>query len=313
MPEPEGTAEPSLHQLRLFLALGEELHYGRAAARLHITQPTLSRQIQELERRLGVPLFSRDSRSVTLTDAGRALSEEARATVESMGRLRARAGQWARTLSAHVVVGTVGAEAAMPYTHAVLEHLRTLHPALTVEIRTLGFAEHLVQLLSGDIDVAFLRPPVPAGVELLELATEPRIACLPANDPLTKRPELFLADLGERVFVDVPPEVPRVWWDFWAVDPRPDGRRVRYGPVVSDMEGLLHTVATGQGMCFLPAAARELFPRPGVRYVDVVDLSPSVSALGWTAEHRDRPAVRAVREAATAAMAAACWEHATSR
>jgi DNA-binding transcriptional LysR family regulator len=309
VPDPRGTAEPSLHQLRLFLALSEELHYGVAAARLHITQPTLSRQIQELEKRLGVPLFSRDSRSVTLTDAGRSLADEARATVEAMGRLRVRAGQWARTLSGHVVVGAVGAEAAMPYTHVVLEHLRRLHPALTVEIRTLSFAEHLVRLLAGDIDVAFLRPPVPAGVELLELATEPRIACLHADDPLTRRPELMLADLGERAFVDVPPEVPRVWWDFWAVDPRPDGRRVRYGPVVSDMEALLHAVATGQGMCFLPAAARELFPRPGVRYVDVVDLSPTVSALGWQAEHRDRPAVRAVREAANAAMASARWEH----
>ncbi|KUN25062.1 LysR family transcriptional regulator [Streptomyces antibioticus] len=308
MPDPRGTAEPSLHQLRLFLVLSEELHYGVAAARLHITQPTLSRQIQELEKRLGVPLFSRDSRSVTLTDAGRSLADEARATVEAMGRLRVRAGQWARTLSAHVVVGAVGAEAAMPYAHAVLEHLRGLHPALTVEIRTLSFAEHLLRLLSGDIDVAFLRPPVPAGVELLELATEPRIACLPTDDPLTRRPELFLADLGERAFIDVPPEVPRVWWDFWAVDPRPDGRRVRYGPVVSDMEGLLHAVATGQGICFLPAAARELFPRPGVAYVDVVDLSPTVSALGWPAEHRDRPAVRAVREAANAAMASARGE-----
>ncbi|MFJ5266615.1 LysR family transcriptional regulator [Streptomyces sp. NPDC088387] len=313
MPDPGGTAEPSLHQLRLFLALGEELHFGRAAARLHIAQPSLSRQIQELERRLGVPLFARDSRSVTLTEAGRALMVEARETVGAMDRLRVRAGQWARTLSTHVVVGMVGAEAAMSYTHVVLEQLRALHPGLTVEIRTLGFAEHLVRLLSGDIDVAFLRPPVPAGVELLELATEPRVACLPADDPLTERPEILLADLGDRVFLDVPPEVPRVWWDFWAVDPRPGGRRVRYGPVVSDMEGLLHAVAAGQGMCFLPAAAREFFPRPGVRYVDVVDLSPSVSALGWPVEHRDRPAVRAVREAATAAISSARWEQARSR
>ncbi|WP_037820548.1 LysR substrate-binding domain-containing protein [Streptomyces sp. NRRL B-3229] len=304
--------EPSLHQLRLFLALSEELHFGVAAARLHITQPTLSRQIQELEKRLGVPLFLRDSRSVTLTDAGLSLAEEARETVAAMDRLLVRADQWARTLSAHVVVGTVGAEAAMPYTHAVLDHLRTLHPELTVEIRTLSFAEHLIKLLSGDIDVAFLRPPVPVGVELLELATEPRIACMPADDPLTRLPELSLADLGERVFVDVPPEVPRVWWDFWAVDPRPDGRRVRYGPVVFDMEGLLHAVASGQGMCFLPAAARELFPRPGVRYVNVVDLSPTVSALGWPAECRDRPTVRAVREAATAAMAEVRWERTPS-
>jgi DNA-binding transcriptional LysR family regulator len=79
---------------------------------------------------------------------------------------------------------------------------------------------------------------------------------------------------------------------------------VRYGPVVSDMEGLLLSVARGEGMCFLPAAARDFFPRPGVRYVDVVDLSPSVSALGWPAQRRLRPGVQAVREAAAAVTAA---------
>ncbi|KAF3469457.1 LysR family transcriptional regulator [Streptomyces sp. Tu 3180] len=299
--------------MRLFLVLGEELHFGRTAARLHMTQSALSRQIRDLERRVGVLLFSRDSRTVSLTDAGRALAVEARATVEAMDRLRVRADQWARTLAGHVVIGTVGAEAAMPYTRAVLEHLRARHPRITVEIRSLNFSEHLAQLLSGDIDLAFLRPPVPETIELLELATEPRVACLAATDPLADRTEVRLADLADRVFLDVPPEVPRLWWDFWAVDPRPDGTRVRYGPVVSDMEGLLLAVARGEGMCFLPAAARELFPRPGVRYLDVVDLSPSVSALGWPAQHRNRPGVRAVREAAAAAMAAPGWGDAPSR
>ncbi|MEU1892793.1 LysR family transcriptional regulator [Streptomyces pristinaespiralis] len=312
MPESGGSAEPSVHQLRLFLALSEELHFGRAAARLFMTQSALSRQIQDLERRLGVPLFARDSRTVRLTDAGSALTVEARATVEAMGLLRVRAGQWARTLTGHVVVGTIGAEAAMPYTSAILERLGVLHPGITVEVRSLNFSEHLAQLLSGDIDVAFLRPPVPPDIELLELAVEPRVAALAAGDPLADRSGIRLADLSDRVFVDVPPEVPRVWWDFWAVDPRPDGTRVRYGPVVSDMEGLLLSVARGEGMCFLPAAARDFFPRPGVRYVDVVDLSPSVSALGWPAQRRLRPGVQAMREAAAAVMAAPGREGATS-
>ncbi|WP_445031771.1 LysR family transcriptional regulator [Streptomyces sp. SAS_275] len=300
VPDPGGTTEPSLQQLRIFLTLGEELHFGRAATRLHMTQPALSRQMKDLEKRLGVVLFSRDSRTVSFTEAGRGLTEEARVTVEAMGRLRLSAAHWGRSLAGHVVVGTIGAEAAMPYTRAILEHLSASQPLLTVEIRSLNFTDHLAQLLSGDIDVPLLRPPVPAGIELLELATEPRVACLAATDPIGDLAKIFLTDLGDRVFVDVPPEVPRVWWDFWAMDPRPDGTRVRYGPVVSDMEGLLLAVARGDGMCFLPAAARELFPRPGVRYVDVVDLSPSVSALGWPVQSRDRPGVRAVRAAASA-------------
>ncbi|WP_245641182.1 LysR family transcriptional regulator [Streptomyces megasporus] len=303
MPGTAGSPEPSIHQLRLFLTLSEELHFGRAAARLYMTQPALSRQIRDLEKRLGVALFCRDSRTVGLTDAGRALVAEARAVLEAMERLRVRAGQWGRNLTGRVVIGMIGAESAMPHTHAVLERLRARHPGLTVEVRNLDFAEQ-AQLLTGGVDVAFLRPPVPPTVELLELATEPRVACLPVDDPLSDRSAVLLADLADRVFVDVPPEAPREWWDFWTANPRPDGTRVRYGPVAHDMEALLLAVARGEGMCFLPAAARSLFPRPGVRYLAVADLPPCASVLGWLAEHRDRPVVRAVREAAVEAMAA---------
>ncbi|GAA4195757.1 LysR substrate-binding domain-containing protein [Streptosporangium oxazolinicum] len=277
--------------------MSEELHFGRAAARLFITQPALSRQIQVLEQRLGVRLFARDGRTVRLSEAGRALTGDARAVVDAMERLRARAGQWSRTLTGHLVVGAVGAEAAMPYTRAILENLRSRHPRLTIEVRTLNFVDHMARLIDGDLDVAFLRPPVPPGIEFAELATEPRVACVSADDSLATRDAVSLSDLAGRPFVDMPPQIPRVWWDYWAVDPRPDGVPVRYGPVVSDMEGLLLAVARGEAVCLLPSAARDFFPRPGVRYLDVTDLSPCLSALGWLACQRDRPVIRAVREA----------------
>lgn len=123
--------------------------------------------------------------------------------------------------------------------------------------------------------MAFLRPP---GIQIRHLATEPRVACRPADDPLASRSAINLTDLAGHPVVDLPAQLPRVWWNFWAVDPRPDGSVVRYGPVVSDMEALLHVVAQGTAMAFLPAAAREFFPRPGVSYVDVTDLPPSTSA-----------------------------------
>ncbi|WP_344630105.1 LysR family transcriptional regulator [Streptomyces glaucosporus] len=292
------SAEPSIHQLRLFLVLSEELHFGHAAARLFITQSALSQQIRSLEKRLGVALFERSSRAVALTPAGRALLPEIRAAIEAVERLRRTADAQRRHLSGRVRVGTVGAEAAMPHTRAVLQALRRRHPRLEVEILGLNFVDQLGALYRREADVVFLRPPVPGDIEVHHLATEPRVACLPGDDPLAALPRLTLDRLSGYPVVDVPPRVPRVWWDFWAVDPRPDNTPVRYGPVAADLEALLHIVAQGEAMAFLPAVARDLFRRPGVGYVDVEDLPPCTSALAWAAEHRDDPAVAAVRQAA---------------
>ncbi|MEU8348477.1 MULTISPECIES: LysR family transcriptional regulator [unclassified Streptomyces] len=292
------SAEPSIHQLRLFVALSEELHFGRAAARLFITQSALSQQIRELEKRLRLRLFERNSRAVGLTAAGQALLHEARTVVGAVDQLLRAAEARRRRLSGSLRVGTIGAEAAMPHTRAVLRTLRDRHAELTVHMLSLNFVDHIAALFREEVDVLFLRPPVPEGIELHQLATEPRVACLPANDPLAAMPRIDLAWLAGYPVVAMPAQVPRVWWDFWAVDPRPDGSPVRYGPVVTDMESLLHTVAQGEAMCFLPAAARDYFPRPGIRYVSVTGLPPSTSAVAWLAKNRDDPVVTAVRQAA---------------
>ncbi|MGX1268390.1 DNA-binding transcriptional LysR family regulator [Streptomyces phaeoluteigriseus] len=246
-------------------------------------------------------LFERTSRAVALTAAGRVLLPEARAAVDAVARVRRIADAQARQLSDQLVVGTVGAEAAMPHTRAVLRALLQRHPRMTLQVVSLNLADHLTALVRQEVDVMFLRPPVPAGTEVCRLATEPRVACLPAGDPLAALPEVTLAQLAGRPVVAMPDKVPRVWWDFWAVDPRPDGSPVRYGPVVTDLESLLHAVADGEAMCFLPAAARDLFPRPGIRYIDVTDLSPCSAALAWLAERRGEPTIAAIREAARAA------------
>ncbi|MFJ4534594.1 LysR family transcriptional regulator [Streptomyces tibetensis] len=294
-----GEAEPSIHQLRLFLVLGEMRHFGRAAASLFITQSALSQQIRGLEKRLGVRLFERTNRMVDLTDAGRTLLPAARAAVDAMVQLRRTADSQVRRVSGRLVVGTVGAEAAMPHTHAVLRALQEEdHPLLTVHLVTLDAYRFAAALQDKEVDVVFGRPPVPEGIEQQHLATEPRVASLPADDPLARSADTVLAHFAGHPVVDWPVQVPRAWREFWAVDPRPDGSPVRYGPVVTDMETLLHTVARGEAMAFLPAAARDLFPRPGVRYVDVRDLPPCTSALAWLAERRDEPAITAIRRAA---------------
>ncbi|MFE1994644.1 LysR family transcriptional regulator [Streptomyces parvulus] len=294
--------EPSIHQLRLFLTLNEELHFGRAAARLFITQPALSQQIRELEKRLGVGVVERSGRTLRLTEAGQALLPEARAAIGAVDRLRRVADAQVRQTSGRLVVGTMGAEASMKHTRSVLGLLRDRHPGMSVQLVNLGFGDHLAALAQQEADVVFLRPPVTDDIEVHHLATEPRVACVAADHPLAALPALTVAHFSGVPVVDMPRQVPRLWWDFWAVDPRPDGSRVRYGPVVTDMESLLHTVAAGEAMCFLPAAAREYFARPGVTYVDVADLAPSTSALAWLRARRNEATVRAVRHAAREAM-----------
>ena len=178
------------------------------------------------------------------------------------------------------------------------------HPQITVEIRNLNFVDHMTRLINGEVDVVFLRPPVPSGIQSLPMAGETRVVCLPAHDPLAARASVMLSELADRPVVDVPPEVPRLWWDFWVTDPRPDGSPVRYGPVAADLEALLHTVAAGTAIAFLPAAARTFFPARASR------------TSTWTAWHRapppwpgrprarTRPAIAAIRQAAATVLAA---------
>ncbi|MFF8787435.1 LysR family transcriptional regulator [Streptomyces sp. NPDC015125] len=300
---------PSVQQLESFLMLAEELHFGRAAARLFVTQPALSRQLRALEERLDVVLLQRSRRHVEITPAGAALLPEARAVVEAMAGLCRAADSHARQIEGRLVIGSIGAEAAMPYARAVLDELHARHPRLRTSVRGLDLESHFDALERGEVDVLFLRPPVPPGIETLTLATEPRVACLPSDDPLAGRGEVTLAELSGRTVVDVPPQCPRVWWRFWVVDPRPDGSPVRYGPVVPDMEALLLAVSRGQAMAFLPAAARRFFPRPGISFVAVPDLPPCTAALAWVARNRTLPTVAAIRGAAVTVLrgAPATW------
>lgn len=224
-----------------------------------MSQPTLSRQIRLLERKLGVTLLDRTSLSVALTPAGRALVPEAREAVWAMARLRRRAAEHARQVRGHLVLGFIAGEAAMPYTHTILGELRRRQPRITVELRALSFGNQFEALGNGDVHAALLRFPLPRALRTIRLATEPRVACLPSADRLAS--------------------LPTDWWDDWAVNPRPDGSPVRFGPVAADIESLLHIVARGQAISFLPAAARCLYPRSGVTYVDVADAPHSTAAL----------------------------------
>lgn len=286
-------SDPSVRQLRLFIALSEELHFGRAAQRLFISQPVLSRQVRALEETLGLTLLKRSTRRVELTTAGEAVLHHARVMVDAADGLLQAARQ-AGALSARVVLGAY--VTALPVFRTIVEYARERHPGLEVELRDVGFVDQTSALLEGRADAVLCFGPVPPGIQAMEVAPEPRLVCLPDAHPLAARDRVTLADLAGLPVIGLAESIPQAWRDYWAAAPRPDGSSVRYtGHGTTTIEGIVSAVGLGQGIAFVAGAAGELFPRPGIRYLEVTDLPPADAILTWAASRRDEPGVVAIR------------------
>ncbi|MEU5212530.1 LysR family transcriptional regulator [Streptomyces sp. NPDC020742] len=289
--------DPTVHQLRLLLTLAEELHFGRAAARLYLTQPALSQQIRSLEQRLGVELFTRTSRRVEVTPIGQELLPLVKSVVEATDDLR-NAARHASLGRGGLRLGVSDCAAALASTRGVLASITALHPGLDLTVRVLDLVEQTTALADGQIDAAFVYLPVPDGLHVQPLTTEPRVVCVSSGDPLARRSVVRLADLAGRPMVGLTPEMPRRGRDFWAVDPRPDGSPVRYtSHRITRVESLLSAVSFDGALAFLPSVAAELYPRPDISYLPVPDVPPCTFAVAWPAANHDTPQIAVVKEA----------------
>ncbi|MEV5238442.1 LysR substrate-binding domain-containing protein [Streptomyces cinnamoneus] len=284
------TADPSTHQLRLLLVLAEELHFGRAAQRLFISQPAFSRQIRALEERLGVTLVKRSTRRVELTPAGEALLPQVRAVVDAVDGLRGAVKAQARPGPDRVVLGSY--VSGLPTLRILLDRLRTHHPCPELELRAVGPVDQVSALLNGDADAVICYGPMPEGIRTLPLETEPRFVCLPDTHPLADREAVTLAELAGLPVIGFPPHVSKVWRNFWAADPRPDGTPVRYTEHAgATLEACISLVSLGHGIRFISESGRDLMPRPGVRFIAVTDLPPCTALLAWPASRPASPAL----------------------
>jgi DNA-binding transcriptional LysR family regulator len=278
--------------------VAERLHYGRAAATLHITQPTLSRQIRQLEQELGVALLTRSTRDVALTPAGEQLARDAQrllgASQAAVTNTR-RAGKGNPSLKVGFILGSDF--------EPVLRAFADRHPDADIQVKRIRWWNQTETLLEGAVDVAFVRLPIETeGLQLLPLYTEPRQVALPEQHPLAAKPTVSIAELANEpvlVHADASPE----WSAFWTIDPRPDGSRPPQGPVIRDMEEVLEYVKAGRGIIFLPAAICDAFPRPEVSYVPVTDIPPGEIALAWNATQHS-PLVAELAQAAMDHLAA---------
>jgi DNA-binding transcriptional LysR family regulator len=276
-------------ELRYFVAVAEELHFGRAAQRLGIAQPPLSRAIRQLERRLGVALLERNSRSVTLTEAGSVLLREGRAAldaVDAADRRTRRAGLAASGESGLVLVAKAGASSEL--LAKLLDAYAAEPGAVSVNVILCGIGEQEHLLRDGRADVALLHHPFDStvGLDTEELHTEGQVLVLPAGHPLTGRSDLRMAD------VTALSGLPIARW------PGPDGTYPDgAGPQVRDQMQLYQLIALGRTCVVVPESVRAALPHDLVT-APVLDAPEVTTVIAWPPHSKSRAVAGLVRTAA---------------
>jgi len=281
-----------LRHLEYFVAVAEELSFTRASRRLHVVQSGVSSAIQGLERELGASLFDRDRHRVTLTEAGRALLPEARATLAAAQAAADAVAEASAGLRGTLTVGTMTSTASIDVP-ALLAQFHEEHPGVLVRLRVMpgGSADLAREVADGGLDLALLSLPgdAPAGLAVRQLAHEPLVLICALEHPLAKRDVVPLDTLAAETFVDFP-----VGWGTRAIVDRAFAaagidRQVAFE--VADFRTAAGLVSNGLGVAFIPASVA-----PGL---DGVAQVPTEPPLDW----RILVGTSATRKASAAARA----------
>jgi len=272
--------------LRYFVAVAEELHFGRAARRLGMAQPPLSRAIRQLERRLGVALLERTSRTVKLTEAGSVLLVEGRAALDAVDAADRRTRRAALAEHPGLVLATK-AGASSELLPKLLDAYAAEPGAVTVDVLLCGIGEQERLLRDGRADVALLHLPFDstAGLDTEQLCTEGQVVVLPAGHPLTGRAHLRMADVTALSGLPMPR-----WPDRDGT--YPDGP----GPQVRDHAQLLQLIALGRTVAVLPESCRAQLHRD-LAAVPVLDAPAVTTVIAWPPHSRSRALAGLVRAA----------------
>ena len=285
--------------MRYFVAVADELHFGRAAARLHIAQPSLSHQIRRLEQQLDVRLFERTSRQVTLTPAGEALLTEGRRLLKQAQR----AVKLTRAAGVERLTVGFSGSAGGALLAAVLRTFKEQQPSVEVSVREL-LLDRLDDIRSGQIDVAFTRLlPGQADLEVEVVAREARVVAMSADHRLAARARVAFRELREESFIINPVVADAAPPARWLREQQRHGLPGRVAAEAASIQEILTLVATGRGVCLVPATVAQLSPRDDVRYVEVSDADPAVVSVAWIREMA-RPVVRTFIQVARQVAAA---------
>lgn len=274
-----------LRHLRYFVAVAEELHFGRAAERLHIAQPPLSQQIRQLEEQLGFELFHRTKRSVKLTEAGRIFLDECRLVFRQFDQA-IRAGQQAsRGEIGKLAIGFVSS-AAYSVLPPILNQFRNRFPNVDLTLRELTTDQQVQWLQDQRIDIGFVRPPVEdAKFEWVTILQEPFVVALPVGHSLTQHPEISLRSLSSESFILFPrPLAPGLYDQIISLC-----QHAGFSPnIVQEaiqMQTIVSLVAAQMGVAIVPQSIQNL-QRTGVVYQPLDAPTPKAAiALAW--RHQD--------------------------
>ncbi|MUL77126.1 LysR substrate-binding domain-containing protein [Mycolicibacterium sp. CBMA 226] len=278
-----------LRLLRYFVAVAEERHVGRAAARLAMTQPPLTRAIQRLEDDLGVTLFQRVPTGVSLTPAGAELLDGARGLLEQVDRLRTqvRSAAAGRTF----VVGTL-ADAAEHVVRVLVDEFRRRNPDVKVSIHETDLGDPTAGLRAGLVDVALTRSPFDdAGITTCRLRTERIGMVVREDDPLAANDIVRLADLTGRRWIQLPPGTDKLWRAYWTVAAESDQDTSLVKRTIGEC---LQSVLWNGTSALAPLDQR--LP-DGLTVIPVADRPPSHLLVAWKAGSRD-PMIRSFVEVA---------------
>lgn len=286
-----------LRHLRYFIAVAEELHFGHAAARLNISQPPLSQQIQILEQQIGARLFARTNRSVSLTEAGRQFLADSRQILSQVDDAAARA---ARLHHGETGELRIGFTSSAPFIKAVSDTLSTFrrrYPDVHIQTRETNTREQIVPLNEGALDLGLMRnTQLPETLVWERVLREPLLAMVPRDHPLASQPRVSLRELAREPFVFFDPHVGTGLYD----DILGLMRRYDLTPAITQEVGeamtIIGLVAAGLGVSILPASFRR------VQLLEMcwlpIEEQDAVSEmwLVWSKHHEQGQAARRFRE-----------------
>jgi DNA-binding transcriptional LysR family regulator len=290
-----------LERLRYFVTVAEELHFGHAAARLLVAQPSLSQQIRRLEQEVGVPLFDRSPRGLRLTVAGQTLLERIGpvllAVDDAVAAARADGVSEPQRLEVGYLPGAVGLLMG-----DVLRVFATDHPRTVVGLHEYDYRDPSAGLRSGSTELAFVRMPIElSGLRFVELGSEPRVLAVPVGHPLALRDVISVREALDEPWI-VMPAVDRRWREFYLASDQRD-RPPLLGPEVSTTDASFEAVIAGQGVMLTEPSISARYAGQGLVSVPVHDVPPSVGGVVWRVG-RETAAVRMMVAAARARAAA---------
>ncbi|WP_166220567.1 LysR family transcriptional regulator [Pseudomonas atagonensis] len=287
-----------LRRLRYFLVVSDELHFGRAATRLHIAQPPLTRQISALETELGFRLFDRSTRNVSLTSEGRHFLPYARAVLEQVDLTASITSKLAAGSAGHLAVGYASSIALSDTFSQTIRAFCSAYPDVQLTVEEGASSTQWSQIIEGRLDIGMSRmqpPTESAEIQVICLDNEPLVAAIPSDSPLARQEQLSLAELSAYPLIAFPTDYGSGLNDIIETLYRRQALTPLPGPKGKQITSIIALVAAGRGVAVVPQCTQTLAMR-GVTYRPLAEDGATAPLLVLTRTRERSPLVKAFVE-----------------